>query len=191
MNALYFSLAVCGSKEGKKPGRDLGWAYNREMLRTPDDSDWVCLLDADTMPTTKIDFRDILEAAIAAEPEAGAFLAVTNRLSRTCSAWQMINELPDNDFNILHHLEAGKERTQRFGAELQDVTNIDVNSSYAPLSGFAFVVQKATWRAMGGFLEGRGMYGIDWDAHRRIRATGKRIYLLKGWYVFHGRGLTQ
>ena len=62
---------------------NLGAAYNRAMALLPDDG-WAVMLDHDAALTTREWHRQIAEA-IAFKPDAGAFVACTNRIA---APWQ-------------------------------------------------------------------------------------------------------
>ena len=62
---------------------DLGRAYNEAMSLLPDGA-WAVLLDHDMLLTTRQWFHQYQEA-IAFKPDAGAFVAVTNRID---AKWQ-------------------------------------------------------------------------------------------------------
>jgi len=161
-------------------GADLGWAYNAFADRFPD-TDWMCVLDHDVWQTTKSWYR-VLEQAVAAHPAAGAFVATVSRLNPDKSGWQMSGpELADAD-SYRFHWEAGHARLRGFGAKAIDVTDIE-QQGWKPLSGAAFCVSLAAWRAIGGAPSGFSQ--VDWAIHRRLRAAGFKVYHLPGWLVGH------
>lgn len=180
---LWTLIPYCHRQEGSPPGYDVGLAYNQSMALVPD-GDWAVILDHDVSFTSRTWFR-LVEEAIRTQPDAGAFVPVTNRLVPTLSGWQMAQEVDVQNNDMVYHWSIGHARRSQFGASVQDVTDIDKHGGAALFSGFCFIVSKATWTLIGGAQEGSGMYGVDWGIHDRIRSHGKRVYLLPGLYLYH------
>lgn len=153
---------------------DLGGAYNELMAELPTDDDWAVFLDHDAMWTTSAWYHQIV-AAIEAQPDAGLFTAVTNRVGN--KAQRAPGVLVDNH-DIRYHRKKGRELFERHYAELVDVTDIE-----PPISGVVMVIKKAVWARVGGFA--RGFLGVDNRMHVDLREHGLRIYMLKGLYVYH------
>jgi GT2 family glycosyltransferase len=172
------------SNEGEPRGGDLGHAYSKNMRLIGVD-DWAVFQDHDAMPCNRRWF-DLIEDAIAQEPEAGAFVAVTNRLDRAKSDWQMtLEEEVRTDENDMHeHWRVGLSRRERFEGELVDVTDIEDVGVSRPFSGFSFAISRRTWDEIDGWNL-HGFYQVDWAIHRRIRELGRRIFLIPAWYVYH------
>jgi GT2 family glycosyltransferase len=177
-------VPYCPLNEGAEGvvGKDLGTMYNRYIEPVPA-GDWACFLDHDVMQTTRYWYR-LLEQATKALPDAGVFVAATNRLNPLRSAWQMAGEALETCDDITVHWQEGHARYSKYGAEVVDVTDIEDSSSLVvPLSGTAFCVSVDAWRAVGGAPS--GFTQVDWRIHRRMREGGYRVYLLPGWYVYH------
>jgi GT2 family glycosyltransferase len=171
-------------------GRDLGWAYNQFASIVPDD-DWFLFMDGDALPTSTKLWLRLLEKAVLLQPDAGAFVPMTTGLNLQMSGWQMLLDL-----NGTHDLEAfyreGWARWHSKGVQMVDVTDIEEeNPNYRPFSGVAFLIQKRTWVEIDGSPEGKMAFN-DWAIHRKLRAAGKRVYLLPGWVVYHlGKALPE
>jgi GT2 family glycosyltransferase len=176
-------IPVCPEHAGKKPGTDLGWAYNKMASVVPD-GDWILFIDGDALNvSTRYWFR-LIERAIAKEPEAGAFVPYTTGLAHSMSGWQMLKHL-HGTHDLAAFWKEGWERFTKYGIQMTDVTDIeDINRNYRPFSGVSFCVSKRTWLEIGGSPEGSFTFN-DWAIHRKIRAAGKRVYLIKGWLVYH------
>src|SRR5204863_5077698 len=84
---------------------NLGLAYNLAMGRLGPD-EWALFVDHDAMPTTALWHRQFREA-IEAQPEAGAIVAMTNRIA---SAWQRCGDPVSNDVAL--HRRFGKDRAK-------------------------------------------------------------------------------
>lgn len=155
------------------PYRDdanLGRACNDFMaLLAPDD--WAIFLDHDAMPTTGQWFRQF-EEAIAFLPEAGAFVAMTNR---SAAPWQCCGDRKNND--IAWHRKYGKER-------LGVRTLLDVSNTKG-WAGCLFAVSKVAWRECGGFADGFGC--VDHSLHFGLQRIGRKVWMHQGLYCFHWR----
>lgn len=154
-------------------GKNLGMAYNFFADRVPDNA-WLCLMDADTMPTTP-DYGTLIEDIILAHPEVSAFTAMTNRVN---CPWQ-VYEAAWNSDDMVFHRNLGKQIKEHWGTQVADVT-------YAKhlMSGFFLCIKKSLWNEIGGARE-HGMLGVDNNIHRRIRDVGDQLWLAKGLYFYH------
>lgn len=168
------------SQRSRDGGIDIGAAYDDYMglIREPDD--WGLLLDHDAAFTTRSWYR-VVERAVASRPDAGMFVAKTNRLRPRRSGWQMHGDPNCHDMVELHRV--GMELEDRYGSQVRDVTTDEIRKSRRPASGFFMCIQKRTWDEMGGAPS--GFRGVDYQIHQRIEALGKRIYLLEGVLMYH------
>lgn len=149
---------------------NLGRAYNEAMALLPDDG-WAVMLDHDCALTTRSWHAQIAEA-IAFKPDAGAFVACTNRIA---APWQQVGDR--NNHDMVHHRAFGAERLKV--RSLLDVTDTQ------GFGGVAFAISKRTWDRIGGAPD--GMLCVDHHLHFRCRKAGLRVYLLESWYVYHWR----
>jgi GT2 family glycosyltransferase len=150
--------------------RNLGSAYNDAMRLLPADG-WAVMLDHDAALTTRDWYRQVAEA-IAFLPDAGAFVACTNRIA---APWQQVGDR--NNHDMVHNRAFGSER-------MKVRTLLDVTDTQG-FGGVAFAISRATWERVGGFVD--GMLCVDHHMHFAIRRAGLRVYLLEGWYVYHWR----
>lgn len=151
---------------------DLGRAYNEAVALLPDDA-WAAFLDHDAMLTTREWYRQLLEA-IAFVPDAGAIVACTNRIA---APWQQVGDRDCHDVATHRAFGAARARDVR--------TLLDVTDTKG-FGGVLFAFSKATWREVGGFIEGATLC-VDHGFHFAARKAGRRIYLLEGLYVYHWR----
>lgn len=151
--------------------RDLGRAYNTIMERLRP-GDWCCFLDHDALWTTR-EWYQQLQAAIASNPDAGLFVAVTNRIGRK----EQIADGCPTGHDMIEHFAFGEKLKAQHGAAVRDVTGGSL------VSGVVMCLSRETWVAAGGFK--RGFFGVDNQAHRDMRRIGKRVYLMPGLYVYH------
>jgi len=151
---------------------NLGRAYNEAMALLPDGA-WGILLDHDMMLTTRSWFRQF-EEAIAFLPDAGAFVAVTNRID---AVWQRAQEANRDNHDIGYHTAIGLERVKR--RSLLDITGTK------GFGGVCFALSKAAWSDAGGFAD--GLLCVDHSIHFGLQRAGRRVYLHEGLYVYHRR----
>lgn len=151
---------------------NLGKAYNQAMELLPEDA-WGILLDHDAMFTTRDWYRQIAEA-IRFKPDAGAFVAVTNRID---AVWQRAQEADPENHDIGYHTAIGLERLKR--RTLLDITDTK------GFGGVCFAVSKKNWRLAGGFAD--GLLCVDHSLHFGLQRAGRRIYLLESLYCYHRR----
>lgn len=152
--------------------RNLGRAYNEAMALLPEDA-WAVFLDHDMMLTTREWYRQIAEA-IAFKPDAGTFVAVTNRID---AVWQRAQETDRDNHDIGYHTKIGLDR-------LKVRTLLDITDTKG-FGGVCFALSKAAWRDAGGFAN--GLLCVDHSIHFGLQRAGRRVYLLEGLYVYHRR----
>lgn len=152
---------------------NLGRAYNEFLELLPADA-WACFLDHDAMPTTGQWFRQLTEA-IAFKPDAGAFVAMANRMA---SPWQRPHDVPTNNNDMAWHRQKGAERA----AKVRTLLDISDTKGFG---GVMFAISKTAWAETPGFADGLGC--VDHSMHFALQKTGRRVYLLEGLYVFHWR----
>jgi GT2 family glycosyltransferase len=153
-----------------RPDANLGRAYNDFMDLLGLD-DWAVFLDHDATPTTGKWFAQIAEA-IAFRPDAGAFVAMSNRIA---SSWQRCGDPSSND--IAAH--------RRFGAERAKVRSLLDVTETKGFGGVMFAVPRRLWAAIGTFADGLGCVDHSW--HFACQRAGRRVYLIEGLYVYHWR----
>jgi hypothetical protein len=152
--------------------KNLGRSYNEAMQLLPEDA-WGAMLDHDAMQTTR-DWYALLTEAIAFQPAAGAFVAVTNRID---AVWQRAAEADPENHDIGYHTRVGLERLKRR-------TLLDITSTKG-FGGVFFAVSKAAWRRAGGFAD--GLLCVDHSIHFGLQRTCRSVYLIEGLYVYHRR----
>lgn len=153
--------------------RNLGAEYNRHMAALGDD-DWAFFVDHDVVPGLHRDWVHRFAEAIAFKPDAGAFVAVTNRID---AVWQRAKEANPDNHDMEYHTHLAAQRLKR--RTLLDITETK------GFGGVCFATSKAAWRAAGGFAD--GLLCVDHSLHFGLQRAGRRIYLLESLYVYHRR----
>lgn len=152
--------------------KNIGEAYNQYMKLLPHDSDWLCIMDGDIM-FLNFDWGHIIQEAVDKKPDAGLITCYTNRISKT--KMQLYGE---ESSDILVHRLIAKQLDAEHRGEMRKIDR--------RISGFLMVIQKKTWREMGGFPAIPGqILDIDGLISRKILSLGKHIYLMEGLYVLH------
>lgn len=186
---------------------NLGAAYNRVMRRIGRD-DWAIFLDHDVMLTTKVWYRQIVEA-IGVVPEAGVIVAMANRIA---PAWQqvecgMCRQIRQQRGRVLAraekrprhlHLPPPPVFSTRPCDNCHDIRHhralgesrlahrslLDITDTKG-WGGVLFALSKRAWRETGGFAD--GLLCVDHSMHFALQRTGRRSYLLESLYTYHWR----
>jgi GT2 family glycosyltransferase len=152
--------------------KDLGKAYNDYMALLPNDEDWACLTDGDTMFLMP-DYGHQIQQIIDLHPETGLFTCLTNRVGCTDQCYRKVIS---NERDILKHKRIAQDLyTNKTG--VKELRNI--------ISGHCMIVQKKTWEAVGKFPEGMGILAVDNEFSKRILDSGRKILLMEGVYILH------
>jgi hypothetical protein len=150
---------------------NIGQAYNEAMGRLACDDDWMVLMDLDAMLLGSGVGHQIAQI-IWKHPEYKLFAAMTNRIGtnaqKTPGMWD--------------ERDLGKHREKSL--ELQSVCPYGVKQTKGPVSGVVLVLQKKTWRDVGGFAE-NGLLHVDYDFCNRLLGAGGKIGIMEGVYATH------
>lgn len=152
--------------------RNLGAAYNAAMSILPSGA-WAVLMDHDMMLTTR-EWYGQLEEAIAFRPDAGAFVAVTNRIA---APWQRAQEADVDNHDVAYHRKIGRKRLAI--RTLLDVTNT------RGFGGVMMCLSRSAWERAGGFVD--GILCVDHQMHFALARAGLKVYVLESLYVYHWR----
>lgn len=167
----------------KKPvGYCISAAY-RKCMNLLGPNDWAVLCDHDIFHVTRGWFP-MIEAAIAKDPK-GTFVPMTNRLVRAKQGYMMTEPCDEWETNILKHFKRADELKEKHGGELQDITNI-ADTGAKEMTGIFIVISKDTWTAIGEIP--LNTYACDWEIGKRVRAIGRKVWLMRGLYVVHLSG---
>lgn len=151
--------------------KNIGKAYNEEFEKVQDDNDWVALMDGDSHFFT--DFGQQIKAHILARPNAGMFTCITNRVG---NKQQCYGNVISNNSDYLYHARLAK----RLAVSNRGV----VRESKRIISGLLMVVQKKTWKEVGGFHE-KGILKVDNIFSKGLLNRNKKIYVMHDVYMIH------
>lgn len=155
-------------------GLNIGEYYNRFVELLPNDDDYACFIDADTIFTTS-DYGVLLEQVIRENPDVDCFTCYTNRVN--CK-WQVPDGVDTTEDDYKYHREFGQKLKDKYGSSVADCTNTQL------FSGMFFMVKKSSWMKFGG-AKPVGMLGVDNDIHKKIIKNRMKLYLIKGLYLYH------
>jgi GT2 family glycosyltransferase len=158
--------------------KNIGVYYNNFMDMIPNDDDFACFVDGDTMFLTPYwgkQLQDIIEN----NPDCGFFTAVTNRVA---CPWQIEESSNWSSDNINEHRELAKNIETNKSLTVEDVTDKIESKNW--FSGFLILIRKSTWKNIGKFAE-VGMIKVDNDYHRRAYLAGETVLQMKGVYLYH------
>jgi hypothetical protein len=165
--SVYYSIPFNSDK-------NIGKYYNDFMNILPNDNDYACFVDGDTIFTT-YNYGNIIENVIKRYPDIDCFTALTNRVN--CQ-WQIAPGIDKSNNDIEYHREYGLNISKIYNDFCYDVTDKKL------FSGFFILIKKSTWREIGKFVE-NGMLGVDNDIHEKIKQNNKKMFLMKGLYLYH------
>lgn len=155
-------------------GGTLAEAYNEAMQSSK--QDWVLLLDHDVFLALNPYWYEMCCAAVKAHPSAGAFTCVTYGRNGFDE-----DQTPTDDINT--HQQIAHDIYNKYG-------NINESVNAYQLPGFFMLVNKSVWKSIGGFkTQGKGVNKIDHDFFRRVLEGNYHIYIMKGLYVYHKKGV--
>lgn len=153
--------------------KNLGKAYNHYMSLLPNDSDWGCLLDGDTMFLTP-NYGNQLEIIINKYPNTGIFTCVTNRVGNLEQCYQ--NKISENSDILYHKQIADKLQKENFD-KVKVLNKI--------ISGHLMLIQKKTWNNIQFDEIPNKLLSIDNHFSYNILKSNKEILLMEGVYLFH------
>ncbi|HSW67007.1 MAG TPA: hypothetical protein VLH16_00340 [Bacteroidales bacterium] len=162
MNVYYFTPYATD--------RNLGAAYNEYMELLPNDDDWACFMDGDTMFLIP-DWGDIIKEAVERYPDTGMFTCYTNRVNNP-------QQLYRGTFS-----ENGDMRAHRnIAIACREIYRNRTMPLTRTISGTMMVIQNKTWKE---FPFSDGLLGVDNDISRRLLKAGKTVRLIQGVYLLH------
>jgi GT2 family glycosyltransferase len=172
------------------PDKKIACAYN-EIMCLANEDDWVCFIDHDAVWTT-YDWYTQIQSIISKYPDGGLFVAMTNRIGLPIQVpFPTLSKQRLKEYGGPVYTVSGNSHDMRFhrkmGHTMADKHKIDVLDLTDKISnGVVQVTSKRVWKEAGGFNESRdALGGVDTDYHRAVKRIGKKIYLMRGIYVYH------
>jgi len=162
--------------------RGLGVAYNRHCALVPNATDWICLLDTDTMFFSSQRLQEQLESVITNfHPQFAAFACVANRAFR--SSQQQLRHIRGERDLVKLKQRADWQVVHRQGRVEELKTSLNGQFLFFPKSLWtAFPFAEVGQAKRGG---GHHILGIDTEWHARLRAAGLKMGLIHSLMTVH------
>jgi hypothetical protein len=154
-------------------------AIDQYINLLPNDDDWACLMDGDTMFLSS-DFGHQIQVYIDKYPDTGLFTCYTNRCHYDC---QRYSDGMMNQSNIIEHKLLAKEITLTEHGEVSEINR--------RIAGHLMIIKKATWKLIRPEVERKviqqhkQILGVDTKISNAILHAGLKIRLMQGVYIFH------
>lgn len=159
-----------------EPNNRLDIAYNRAIENTT--AKWVLLLDQDVFLCNPLWYKMCLNAVKQLNNNGtGLISCMTN--GPVQKKIQRVDGVTSADIN--EHIGISKQIFQRFGSTLEEI--------HVPITGFFMLVKRQVWEQVKFEKVRQGVGKIDRDFSQRLLDAGFSIYLMKGLYIYHRRGL--
>ncbi len=146
------------------------------MENLPNDTDFACFVDGDTIFTTS-NFGDQISQIVSEHPDGRFFTCYTNRVGCKLQVYPLVDK--DNN-DIEYHRNLGKSLQQMNGTQCMVMPN---SAQSGLLSGMLMLIRKDLWKEVGGFKS--GMLSVDNDLHLKCIGINEPVYLMTGVYVYH------
>jgi GT2 family glycosyltransferase len=155
-------------------GKCIGKAYNESMSLLPNEDDWGCLLDGDTLFLTPNFGKQIIDIVTYYKYlNVGLFTCLTNRIK---NPYQKYNGIISEDSDIRNHID--------IALKVQENHYLEISEIPRTISGMMMLVQKKVWASVGGFDE-EGILQVDNKFSKKILLSHRKIYCMRGVYIFH------
>lgn len=153
--------------------KNLGKAYNDYCELVPNDDDYVCFTDADTMFLTP-DYGTQIQRIVEKyqDQKVGIFTCYSNRVG---NLEQCYNNNMSEDPNIINHRKIALELQSAYSDRVTPLSNI--------ISGQLMLFQKKVWRECR--FDEEGILAIDNKFSHRVMRNGYQIFRMDGVYIFH------
>lgn len=165
-NIYYFTPA--------DPDKKIGKVYNAHCESVPNNEDWICIRDGDTMFLTS-NWSEIIKKTIERYPDTSLFGCYTNRIGLD---YQLVDKNFSEDPNILTHSKIAREQWEKWGTECVTIDK--------PVAGMFMLFKRSVWTRVP-FKDELVINNkfFDWDFGDRILRMGGTVRLMKGMYLFH------
>lgn len=159
-----------------EPKNRLDIAYNRAMENTT--AEWVLLLDQDVFLCNPHWYKICLMAIEKLKDEnVGLISCMTN--GPVQKKIQRIDGKVTN--NIDYHIKISIQVFHKHKLTLEKIN--------VPITGFFMLIKRSVWEKIKFNKVQKGVGKIDRNFSQRVLDVGYNIYLMRGLYVYHRRGL--
>lgn len=147
------------------------------MNLVPEENDWACFLDGDTL-FFENDFGHQIQEHINKYPDTGIF---TSYASRSSYQFMVPKDTNQDSDSIIYHRKRSKEIYDRLHGQVKEINN--------HIAGHLICIKKSTWAMIRPELlkvcDGANLLGVDTQISNVIRGHGLKILLMRGIYLFH------
>lgn len=151
------------------PDKCIGKAHNKHCELVPNNDDWICIRDGDTLFPLP-DYGNFIENIISLHGNKyQIFTAITNRIGVSDLRYKNISF---NEGDISVHLEKAK----KLSLDLS-VTSTNI------AAGFFMLFQKKVWQDVGGFSDNSIRFDIEFSTS--VKKKGYQIGRINGLYILH------
>ena len=170
---IYYSIPYSTEK-------NIGRYYNDFMQILPNDNDFACFVDGDTIFTTP-HYGHTINEVVNRYPKIGCFTCMTNRVY---FKKQVVSDIDYESNDMKYHRDIGNTLQTVYGSLCKDITEPLVEKEKERyFSGCMIMLQKKLWKKIGGFKD--GILGVDNELHKSIIEAKEKIYLMQGVYIYH------
>jgi len=160
--------------------KNIGKYYNDFMSLIPNDDDWVCFTDADTMFLTPF-FGQLIEESTS-QKKYDVLTCFTNRIGNPKQNVELLDFSIKND-DIQHHRAVAEMVQQKYGSKIEDFDSWKSHAyGKANMSGMLILRKKKVWNDCK-FIDGN--LGVDNAFHEETRKNGYKVGIIKGLYIYH------
>lgn len=152
-------------------------AYDTYMNLLPNENDWACFLDGDTL-FFENNFGHQIQEHINRYPDTGIFTSYASRSSYHFMVPKGTNQESDS---IIYHRNRSKEIYDQLHGKVKEIND--------HISGHMLCIKKSTWALIRPQLlkvcDGANLLGVDTQISNQILGIGLKIRLIRGIYLFH------
>lgn len=155
------------------PTKKIGKVYNAHCESVPNNEDWICIRDGDTMFLTS-NWSHIIKETIKRYPDTALFGCYTNRIGLDYQLADGFSENPD----VTYHARKAQEQWEKYGTECVEIDK--------PVAGMFMLFRRSVWTRVpfkDDLVVGNKFF--DWDFGERVLKLGGKVRLMKGVYLFH------
>ncbi len=152
-------------------------AWDHYMALVSNPADWICMMDGD-IAFFNADFGHHIQQYIDKYPDTGIF---TCYASRSGTSWMMPDKNIYNSTDILEHKRKADHHIKKCRLDVVEINN--------RVTGHLMVIKKDTWNLIRDRVnqscDDLSILSVDSKISRAVLASGLKIRLMKGIYVFH------
>jgi GT2 family glycosyltransferase len=154
-------------------------AVDCEIMRAPNDNDWVAIMDGDACFLGG-KWGHLIKEYVERFPDTGLFTSYASRCSYNC---QLIAQGKyQNNLNIIQHAKIAKELSEK---------EISANIIERKIAGHIMIIKKSVWKKVRAKAKtkvqqkSKNILGVDTEISKAILQAGYPIRRMNTIYMFH------